>query len=154
LTSLRLGGVTSTTAAAQATERVLADLTVEAPAGEVEGHCLIVAPGALTATVQLVDTTQAQPVKFGLGPGWNSDEPRVDTMVATAPVTYSIPVGGTEAAIMGGRYCYTLQNMNPVPEGKPSELDRDWYRPHVAFRLTWSPDGRALSALSAQFPGA
>ena len=118
-------------AAARAPERVLVDVTAEARAQVFEGHCFLAEAGTLTATVQLVDTAArgVQPVRFGLGIAANVDAERIRTMVATAPVTYSIPV---EA----GTYCYSFHNGGPAPKLKER---REATRQLVALRLTWSP---------------
>ena len=130
---LRLGAFAPVTmAAAQATERVLVDMTVEVSAHTPQGHCFVTEAGTLTAMVQLVEieTTGLQPVSFGLAIGPNVTAPSIDTMVTPVPATYSIPA-------LGAVYCYGLDNKPPeVPRDQPPPRA---FRQRVALRLAWSP---------------
>ena len=91
-------------------ERVLVDLTVQAVPGASVGHCALIEPGTLVATVKIADPERGVlPVRFGMGRASNADDdPRINTMVATESVTYSIPLAG-------GRYCYSLYNEAAMP---------------------------------------
>ena len=113
------------------TERVLLDMEVEALPDRWECHCTKLQPGTLTATVQLVGSG-ATAVRFGMGIARNMDAERVNTLVATAPVTYSIPV---EA----GLYCYSLHHEGYRPAGNMTLGELRQYAQFVALKIVWSP---------------
>ena len=112
-------------------ERVLVDMEVETLPEREVGHCVRLHPGSLTATVQLVGSG-ATAVRFGMGIARNVDAERVNTMVATAPVTYTIPVEE-------GLYCYSLHNEGYRPPGNMALGELRRFAQFVAIKIAWSP---------------
>jgi hypothetical protein len=116
---------------AQASERVMVDMVVESLPGRWEGHCTPVEPGTLNATVQAVGDRGLFPVRFNMGIALNVEAENVNTMVATAPVTYPIRVER-------GLYCYSFYNEYPAPQNIVlGELRQ--YAQFVSLRLAWTP---------------
>ena len=120
--------------------RVLLDMTVWVLRAQEDGICIQIEPGTITSTVQAIGPGIVQ-VRFVFGPYGNDAEAdgRVNTMIASAPVTYMTHIGQQDAGYTSFA-CYTLRNeAPPPPDGRVYADEVLGLSQLVAIKMVWRP---------------